>query len=158
MDDIINQVRLDVKSLEWTAPEFEEFDKSPSWYWLSLLFAIVIVFFAVWQGNFLFGIFAALAEIMILYWASKKPREIHFRLTDDGLEIDSKFYPLEGFTAFAIWDSEIIFQRKTKMGTHLKIYSHLKDLERARGFLEQRLSAFDYEPSLMDNIARILRF
>ena len=95
---------------------------------------------------------------MIIYWASKKPREIHFRLTDDGLEIDSKIYPLEGFIAFAIWDSEVIFQRKAKFSTYLKIYSNLKDIERARGFLEQRLPAFDYEPSLMDNIARILRF
>jgi len=157
MEDI-KSVRRDLRGLEWTAPEFEEFDKGPGWYWLSLLFAILIVFFAVWRGNFLFGVFAALAEIMIIYWASKKPREVRFRLTDGGLEIDSKIYPLEGFKAFVIWDSEIIFQRKAKFSAYFKIYSHLKDIERARGFLEQRLPAFDYEPSLMDNIARILRF
>lgn len=158
MDDIKNESRAGVRGLEWIAPEFEEFDKGPSWYWLSLLFAILIVFFAVWRGNFLFGVFAALAEIMVIYWASKKPKIVRFRLTDVGLQMDLRFYPISDFSAFTVSDSEIIFQRKAKFSTYLKIYSHLKDIERVRGFLEQRLPTFDYEPSLMDNIARILRF
>ena len=56
MEDI-KSVRRDLRGLEWTAPEFEEFDKGPGWYWLSLLFAILIVFFCGLAGEFSFWSF-----------------------------------------------------------------------------------------------------
>lgn len=156
--DNIKRIMGGSGDLEWTAPEFEEFAKGPGWYWISLILAVMIIGFSVWRGNLLFGVFAATAEIMIIFWAAKKPRRVHFHLTEMGLQIDSKFYPMEKFNAFAVQDSEIIFQRKAHLGIYLKIFSHSDDIEKAREFLSQILPSFDYEPSLMDNIARILRF
>lgn len=156
----MNEIRRGAETggLEWTAPEFEEFSKGPGWYWISLIFAVMIIGFSVWSGNLLFGVFVAMAEIMVIFWASKAPRIIHFCLTEKGLQIDSHFYPIEEFTAFAVKDSEIIFRRKVRFSTYLKIYSHRDDIERANDFLSSILPTFDYVPSLMDNIARILRF
>ena len=62
--------------IQWHAPEFEYRAKTMSWYWLSILLAVVILALAVWQKNFLFGIFVIVAEILILVWANREPRTL----------------------------------------------------------------------------------
>ena len=149
---------MDEKEITWTAPEFEPHYKGYSWYWLSVIFTVLIVAYAVWRRNFLFGIFAALAEIMLIYWARKKPREVKFKLTGKGLHIDSKLYSFEEFNGFAVHDTEIILRRKAKLSVYLKIFAYGDEIEQAKKFLDEVLPTFEYEESLIDHIARIIRF
>ncbi|MDP3892652.1 hypothetical protein, partial [Nocardioides sp.] len=67
-------------NIEWRAPEFYYREKGVSWYWLSIIAAIVILSVSVWQKNFLFAVFVVIAEILMLVWAGRKPREISFSL------------------------------------------------------------------------------
>ena len=45
----------------WQIPEYEYRSKDVSWYWISLIAAIVLFAFAIWQKNFLFAIFVVIA-------------------------------------------------------------------------------------------------
>ncbi len=73
--------------IEWQAPEFEYREKDISWYWLSIIVAVLILSVSVWQKNFLFAAFVVMAEMLILVWAGRKPREISFSLDEKGLTI-----------------------------------------------------------------------
>jgi len=146
------------KELVWTAPEYEYRPKGPSWYWLTIIATILIAAFALWRRNFLFIFFVIIAEMVLIYWARRQPREIKFKLTEKGLFIDDKFYAFETFSAFAVYDKEIILRRKARLGMDLKILAADDILDRAKDFLTNYLPTFEYEESLIDHIAKIIRF
>lgn len=70
--------------MAWEAPEFEHREKDISWYWISIIVATLIIAFAVWQKNFLFGFFIVIAEILFVLWGNEKPRTVEFRITNKG--------------------------------------------------------------------------
>jgi hypothetical protein len=77
----------------WEAPEFEYRPKNISWYWLSIIVSAAIIAFAIWERNFLFGIFIVIAEILFIAWGNETPATIHFVLTENDLSIgEAKHY------------------------------------------------------------------
>jgi hypothetical protein len=95
-------------TIKWQAPEFHYREKDVSWYWISVIVAIIILSVSVWQKNFLFAVFIVIAEILVLVWAGKKPRTLTFSLDEKGLSIDGKkFYPYSTIGAFAISESSM---------------------------------------------------
>ena len=62
--------------ITWEAPEFEYRPKSVSWYWISIIIAAAIIAFAIWERNFLFGIFIVIAEILFIAWGNETPATI----------------------------------------------------------------------------------
>ena len=62
----------------WKAPEFQYRSKGVSWYWMSIIIAVAIIAFAIWEHNFLFGIFIVIAEILLITWGNEAPRTIDF--------------------------------------------------------------------------------
>src|SRR3990167_3564751 len=90
------------REMAWVAPEFEYRRKNVSWYWISIIIAVICIGFAAWQKNFLFGIFVLVAEILILAWGNQKPAMFSFRLTEKGLYIgDRKFFPYTEIESFS---------------------------------------------------------
>lgn len=146
------------EGIAWKAPEFEYYFKGASWYWLVILLSILIIGFSILRRNFLFAIFIGIAAIIVIYWGRQKPREINFQITPKGVYIDDRFYPFEELSGFAVHENEIIFGRKKRLSVYLKIFAYGKDLERAKNFLSKFLPTFEYEESLSDHIAKILRF
>src|SRR3990167_8463140 len=57
--------------LSWEAPEFEFREKTVSWYWVTIIGAVLILALAVWQRNFLFGVFILMAEALIFEFNKK---------------------------------------------------------------------------------------
>ena len=151
-------------ALHWSAPEFEYRDKDISWYWISIIVACVIVAFAVWERNFLFGFFVVVAEMLFVSWGDRSPRVIHFELTDRELVIDGKkFYPLgqiESWSADHLDDewTEIIFAFKAKLKTPLKILAPTHLMDELRKNLKTVLRETDYQPTLIDALEKLIRF
>lgn len=154
----------DQKEITWRAPEFEYFHKEVSWYWLVLIIAAVITTFSLWQGNILFALFTVIAVFLILSWGHKHPREIEFRIDEHGLEIEGhKSYSYQAFQGFAVqhlnpeW-SEIIFRSRNKLTPYLKILIDNNISTEAKTLLNNFLPEIEYEISLVDHIAKILKF
>ena len=148
-----------LKEIKWSAPEFEHREKGVSWYWLTAIAAITIIGIALWAGNFLFAFFVMIAETLIIFWAHQKPAEIEFKLDENGLTIsDKKSYPYETLAGFAVRGNEVIFRQKRRLTAYLKIIAGPADIGRIKSFLSDRLPEIEYEESLIEHLARILRF
>ena len=156
-----------MSGIKWMAPEFRHYQKDIGWYGLSLLLAIVIFAIALWQKNLLFGIFIIIAEVMILTWSRRLPKDMAFKLDEKGLEIDgNKFYPYENFGEFAIRSldqqkdrlTEIILRKKSRFSPDLRVLVSTSEAEKIKDYLRKFLPEFEYEESLIDHLSKLLRF
>lgn len=95
------------KEIKWQAPEFIYRRKTLGWYWLTIFAAVALIGIAVWQKNFLFGIFIVIAEILVLVWAEKPPRLVPMALTREGVAIEGALrYPYLDLASFTVDDRE----------------------------------------------------
>ncbi len=149
----------------WDAPEFIHYEKPVSWYWISMLSAIAILGFAMWQRNFLFGFFIIVAEILFLVWGNRESASIHFELNARGLTIGGKKqYPLNDIVAWSAdeashpeWAS-IWFQFKTKIRPTLRVHLRKNRLAEFREAFGSIVSEIEHEHTLIDALEAFVGF
>jgi hypothetical protein len=150
--------------ISWQAPEFEYRPKSVSWYWISIIISAAIIAFAIWQRNFLFGIFIVIAEVLLIAWGNEMPITMDFVLTENELSIgEAKRYQIKLFENFSVNDlgddwTELCFIFKTKLRTPLKVLLPKEKIEEARKDLKPILREVEFEPSLLDSLEKIIGF
>ncbi|MEK7193226.1 MAG: hypothetical protein AAB652_00350 [Patescibacteria group bacterium] len=151
--------------IRWEAPEFEYREKNISWYWTSIIVTTLILGAAIWQKNFLFGLFIILAEILILTWGNRKPRMVAFKINEKGLEIvEGKFYPYAEIEAFSFDESAntdwpllaILFRQKFK--TPLKVSIPKNRVKEILDVLRPQVHEIDPQSSLLDHFEKFFRF
>jgi hypothetical protein len=148
----------------WQAPEFEYRPKSVSWYWISIIISAAIIAFAIWQRNFLFGIFIVIAEILLIAWGNEIPATINFTLTENDLSIgEAKRYQVKLFENFSVneldddW-TELHFTFKAKLRTPLKVLLPKTKIEEVRKNFKPVLRETEFDPSLLDSLEKIIGF
>ena len=150
--------------ITWNAPEFEYREKDVSWYWISIIIAALIIAFAVWFKNFLFGFFMVVAEILLIVWGNRAPREMSFAVSDDGVSVgSSKFYTFkefESWSADALDDEwhEVFFNFRSRVKPALKLLVPTEELTELRANLKTILKEVEHQASLLDSIEKFLRF
>ena len=150
--------------INWSAPEFEYREKDVAWYWISIIIASILIAFAAWERNFLFGMFIVIAEMLLVVWGNRSPRIIDFTLTEKGLLIgERKLHPINTFESFSAdeldeaWH-EIIFSFKAKLKTPIRIIVGEDKLEEIKKNLKPLVKEVDHEPSFLDSLEKIIRF
>lgn len=151
--------------ITWKAPEFNYYEKDQKWYWSTIGIALAILAFAVWQKNFLFGFFIVAAESLLISWGNREPETVDFKIDDKGLYIKEKFYPFTQITGFA--NSELEASDKDYIETYIFFKNNLKfkteirwpktDDEKIRTALRLKLKEYEYTPTWIDIVERILR-
>ncbi len=149
--------------VKWEAPEFLYQVKDVSWYWLSIILAVIILAIAVWQQNFLFGVFVIIAEMLILIWGNTRPRDVKFKITEKGINFGQhKFHPYGDFATFSIdegvdgdW-SEIYLVFKTKFHPPLNALIPNEKVESVRSRLKLFLKEIEHQMTLSDALIRFL--
>ena len=157
---------LSKKEIKWSAPEFEYIQKGIGWYWLTIIVAIVLSAFALWQENVLFAVFVVIAAVLVLTWGKSYPKTIEFTINENGLAIgEQKNYSYGELKGFVVRQGyvdselvEIVFQKKSRLSPYIKILASDQDAEVIKEFLIQYLPEVKYEESLIEHIAKILRF
>lgn len=151
--------------IEWQAPEFEYREKGISWYWLSIIAAIVILSVSVWQKNFLFAVFVVMAEILMLVWAGRKPREISFSLDEKGLTISgNKFYPYSTIENFSVREGrseewyDVSLKLRHGFRHHLNIQTPAKSLAKIEGAISRYVEKTEPEDSFLDSLEKLIGF
>ncbi len=151
--------------LHWEAPEFEHHEKDVSWFWGSIILAIIVLAIAVWQRNFLFGFFVVIAEILILVWSGREPAILNFELSEKGLTINGENrYTLSEIEAWSIAPDEEAEFRAVKMQVARRFPSSIRVLVTAqilpqvKALLGARLNESEYEETLTETIAKFFRF
>ena len=150
-------------SFSWEAPEFPYYHKEVGWYWASIFVAAILVIIALWQKNFLFGVFIVIAELLIVSWGSKYPRAVRFEMDERGIGIeDTSSYRYAEIEQYAINPegdlSELILTLKTKLSTAVVIHFHTHDTGRIREFLRGRLKEVHHDDGIVEALLKLIRF
>ena len=151
--------------LQWRAPEFEERLKDVSWYWASIIAAVLILSFALWQKNFLFAVFILIAELLMLVWGNRAPQMITFSLDATTLTVGGKSrYALGDMEHFSVAESTstewISLILHPKRGVRLPVTIHapksqLADIEKR---LVAKMPKAEHEESFLDTLEKFLGF
>ena len=155
--------------ISWEAPEFEYHEKGISWYWLTIIIAVILVAISVWQRNFLFGVFIVIAETLILAWGHREPRAVVFELNEKGIVLGNgtgerqESFLYTDLANFSAEESEgkwstiaIRFRKRFRPIFHIKVprEKFLEIDEALRAFLTK----VDAEKSLADVLGEFIRF
>jgi len=157
--------------ISWQAPEYEQIHKDISWYWLSLIVAIVIAVAAIWQNNFLFAIFIGIAWLVFVNLARRLPPTWIFKISKQGLAIHSasesdktyRLYLWQDIDGFDIHEATnefkwLVLRIKSRFSPYLKINFYHQDEEKIKNFLLEFLPKEEYKKSVADSISEIIGF
>jgi hypothetical protein len=151
--------------ITWEAPEFDYRPKDVSWYWISIIVAIVILGLAIWQRNFLFGFFIVIAEIMVLIWGSREPEMVKFKLTEKGIFVgEVKFHAYEEIARFSLYDGydenwpNLYLEFRSRLRPTLKIKLPKNRLAEIQKTLKLFLPQTEHQPSLLEALEELTKF
>ena len=161
----------DKNNISWEAPEFEYVHKDVSWYWLSLMIAIVLLAIALWQRNILFAVFVIVGWFVIVNVAKQIPPIWEFRVDEVGIHLRNpnekdhlgKTYSWQDLEGFCILDGlvehkQLVIKSKSRFSTFLKInFPEKREIEIEEMCL-QFLPKEEYEESVVDHLARFIGF
>lgn len=146
----------------WHAPEFEYREKGVSWYWLTIIIAVLLIALAVWQRNFLFGVFVIVAEILVILWGGKKPRMLTFAVDEREFTIgDREHHSWSEFLSFSAEErkdlSLFIFQSR---GARPALYVLVPPAQfpEVKQVLLSRLPYVEHERSLVEAVEEFFGF
>ena len=152
---------LENEIISWQAPEYIFQPKEISWKWVSLIAAIILIVFGIWQKNPLFIFFIIIALLLLNYFVGQFPKIWQFKISEKGVSVGmpdkesiGKFYPFEEIESFDIHlvgeeYKELILKLKSRFTPYLKINIHISDEEKISNFLEKLIPREEYNPSLV---------
>ena len=152
-------------AVSWSAPEFEYYPKTPGWYWTSIIIATLLLAAAVWQKNFLFGLFILVAEVLILVWSGREPETVVFALDDRALLLpEGKRHLFSDMAHWSVqdipsdeWDLLVVaFHRSLRPTIH--VLFPVSRIDEIRSHLGARVVETEPDPSVIDTLERLLGF
>ena len=151
--------------MEWQAPELDFRGADSPWLWISVLVSLVFVAFSLWQQNFLFVVFIIVAEGTLFFIATSEKEEYRFALLEDGLKINNRLYLWNDFSFFSVDRGDgknkksYIYLSKNKTSSfNLRVPVFTEHLDKVSDFLNNYLAEREHEPSLLEELSKLLGF
>ncbi|MFA5021875.1 MAG: DUF5673 domain-containing protein [Patescibacteria group bacterium] len=85
----------------WKFPEFHPHQRGRGWYITGGIVAILLLIFSIFTADVLFGLIIILSTLIILLFQQSK-NEVEFKITEDGILVNSKFYKYKAIKNFYI--------------------------------------------------------
>ena len=143
--------------LQWSAPEFAKVERGVFWHLGSLVIAVLLGLFALWQANYLFLLFIVVAEVLILFMGRQKPEIFEYVITHEGIVVDERMvYNFKTLEAFAISDDnlseyvELVLDTKKQLAQHVRLLMPRTLTAEAHALMSPRLPEFIYEEGIGD--------
>ena len=151
--------------MKWEAPEYDHHEKSPSWYWASIIVAVLMVAFAVSQKNLLFSFFVIVGEVLTIIWANREPDIVPFAVTEKGVHIgDHRFHSYNEIHSYSVgegihedWD-ELILHMHNHFRQPVKVKVPKHHVDTLHGHFQGRVVQRKHDESLVDTLQKFLRF
>lgn len=86
--------------LEWSAPEYEEQERSRDWFWALGVVVATASIAAIIFGNYFFAALIILSGAVLSLFALKKPEMVHYVIDEEGLKVRSNLYKFDTIQAF----------------------------------------------------------
>ncbi len=90
----------------WEAPEHHHVEKNSDWYWILGIVAVAGAVLSLLFNNVLFAFFILIAAFTAALHAERKPRTMHFAISQRGIVANDKLYPFSSLDSFWIEDHE----------------------------------------------------
>jgi len=149
-------------SIEWQASEYVQHDKGAGWVFILTVVALLGVGAALWFGQWMFAFLLGVMAVAFGYYAVRKPRIMHYQLSNDGLKINGKPFPITDFRAFGVIDDGALYSIRLipakRLAPAIMIYFAEDDGETIVDILGRHMPMEQMHPDIMDVIMRKLRF
>src|SRR3989344_5985300 len=86
--------------LQWSAPEYEEQERSPDWFWALGIIIVTSSIAAIIFKNYFFALLLIIGGALLAFFAVKKPEAVTYELNEKGLKIGGSLYPYESIKSF----------------------------------------------------------
>lgn len=107
--------------IRWHFPEFEQPDRSLSWYVVLFIIFIALLIHSFITSNFLFAIIIVMVVVILFLHQRKDPIELEIKITEAGIEIGDKFYAYKELDKFFI-----IYEPPEISNLYIEFKSNLK--------------------------------
>ncbi len=150
--------------ISWEFPEYERHDRSFVWYLVAFIVIAGLLLYSVLTVNFLFSVIIIILVIINFFYFIREPRKVGFKITEDGIELDGKFYLYKELKNFwVIYDppkvKSLYFDFKSSFSPLVPVSLEDQDPLRVRkvllDYLEEDLEK--EEESVSDGLSRILK-
>ncbi len=150
-------------NLKWTAPEFEYYTKSTSWFVITGGIAGLLLLWALFTKNFIFALLIGLGYFTIIIYGLKRPKNIRLAITPKGVKINQTLYEFENIKSFWIFYNppeikELSLRSKKTIMPYIKIPLGEQNPVEVRQALIKYLPERKHKDSLIENMARQFRF
>ncbi len=152
-----------VREITWRAAEYEFVEKNVIWYLGVGLVGFILVLLAIWQRNFFFAVFIAIAAAVLVAMGRKRPSVVEFVVNEEGITVGKHFSPFEQFQGFSLRERperlhELVLTKKAVVAPFVKIPVDAHAAVQVRELLVAKLPEVEYQESLLDVIAEWLGF
>lgn len=149
--------------VSWSASEFIAHNKTAGWY-IILLVVTAVITAAVYllTHDFITSGMLLFAGLLFGIMGARKPRELQYKVGDDGMHIGAKFYPYSVFKSFSVLQEEglesIWFMPLKRFMPGLSIYFAPNDGQKIVNVLSEYLPFEPRELDPVDKLMHKLRF
>jgi hypothetical protein len=148
---------------EWDFPEFEDHNRTQSWYIMVSVIVVGILIYSVLSTNYIFALLTIISALLVIL-LRRTSRIINFKITEDGFIVDGKFYDYNRVKDFYIIYQppeikKLYIEMKSVFVPRIPIYLEDQDPVKIREVLLKYIeedTEKEHEP-ISDQIARILK-
>jgi len=163
-ENIASKDIVDKKPIEWTDHEYKHFEKGSEWYWALGLVSVAGAVAALIFNNVLFALFILIAAFVLAIFASRKPNEVTFEISQRGIRIDDVLYPFQSLKSFGIEEltpkhiPRLIFKSKKLFALDIIIPLEKVHANEVHDFLIHFLPEDDHHEPLVHKVMEWLGF
>ncbi|HWH07036.1 MAG TPA: hypothetical protein VNU47_00715 [Candidatus Paceibacterota bacterium] len=149
---------------EWQGKEYAFEEKSADWYWALGIIAIAGIIACVLFNNIILALVIAAGAVSIALHAAKHPRIHRFAITDEGIAIDTNFYPYENMLHFSVLEyadpslpPSLSIKTKSLLVPHLLIPIVGHDPLQVYEYVLNHLDEGRHDQSVIDHLVDMMR-
>ena len=155
--------QADDNAVSWTASEFIAHQKTAGWY--SILAVVAVVFSVLvylLTRDLITSGFVIFGALILGYYASRQPNELHYQIDSKGVLIGNKIYGYESFRSFSIVDegafSSVVFMPLKRFAPLRAVYFAPEHEDKIIEMLMPRLPFEEYSHDAIDRLMSRIRF
>lgn len=155
-----------MEEIVWDSPECEHQERGVFWTYGIGAIAAILIFLALWQGNFLFAIFILIATTTLLLVHRNHPPHHRVSLLKERIVIGTHDpYKMTDFLGFVLEEGRqedyewgrVLLRPKRHFRPYFPILVPREKLHRVRTHIAQYLPELEYEESLTDALVRLFK-
>lgn len=146
--------------LAWTAYEYIYHEHGSSWFLITGGAAVLFIILGIITKSYFFITFVALAFLVMVLYAKRKPQEINFVIAKEGVGVGSRFYDFSGLKSFWIFAKE--GEKELSLATDKTLTHFIRmplddvDPNKIRATLSKFLPEEEHKEFISDQVTKIL--